>query len=80
MAKPLSDKNLEKRKLILKAVEDYFGRKIEEDSFRKIVAALKSGSTKDLTEEERRCAWTVDVNLKDPVYIANLKQGENTVA
>ncbi len=72
MIKELSEKALKRRKVILLAVEDYFGAKIAEDSFKRIVSAIKSGSTKDLSEEERSAAWHVSGNLKDEVYVKSL--------
>ena len=78
----LSEATLEKRKLLLKAVTDYFGEKIPEDSFKRIVAALKSGSTLGLDEDERKAAWAIKTNLEDEMYRNSLAldRAENSVA
>lgn len=72
MTKPLSDKEIVRRKVWLKSIEDYFGDPIEQESFERISKALKSGSTAGLSEEERKAAWTIRINLEDPVYKLNL--------
>lgn len=73
----LSEKELQRRKLTLKAIEDYFGVRISQDSFERIAKSLKTNSTLGLDEEERRAVWTIKTNLADPIYMANLALPQN---
>ena len=78
----LSEATLEKRKLLLKAVTDYFGEKIPEDSFMRIMAAIKRNSTLGLDETERKAVWSIRTNLEDETYrnFLALDRAENSVA
>lgn len=72
MAKVLTQKTLDRKRAYLKAVEDYYGARIPEEQFKKILHAVKTGNTEDLTDEEQSDVWRIRVNLADPVYIGNL--------
>lgn len=76
----LSEKESLKRRLILKATEDYFGERIEEGIFGRVVKAVRNKSTLGLNEEERKAAWTIQTNLTDEVYIASLQVPISDVA
>lgn len=71
--KLLSEKTLDRKRAQLKAVEDYYGARIPEEQFNKILKAVKSGNTKDLTDQEQSDVWRIRVNLEDQVYTGSFK-------
>ena len=68
----LSEKNLLRRKLALNAIEDYYGGKIDEEKFKRLHAAIKTGNTSGLNDEEQSDVWRIRRNLEDGVYIRDL--------
>ncbi len=72
MVKALSSKELAKRKLYLNAIEDYFGERIPEASFKRIWARVQGKRVELETAEEIKAAWSIKQNLEDEVYINSL--------
>lgn len=73
MVKPLSQKTKDRKRAYLKAIEDYFGERLPEPQFKKILAAVKSGDTRYLTDQEQADVWRIRTNLKDQTYLASFK-------
>lgn len=72
MVKALSNKELGKRKVTLRAIEDYFGERISETSFKKILARIQGKKVNLDTGEEIKAAWATKQNLDDKVYVKSL--------
>ena len=70
--KLLSQKTMDKKRAQLKAVEDYYNERIPEDKFKRILTAVKTGGTTNLTDEEQSDVWRIRTNLNDPLYIGSL--------
>lgn len=66
--KQLSQKTLEKRKLILRAVEDYFGEKLDERFLTRMTNAILRSQIGRLDPNEGFHAKIVKQNLSDKDY------------
>jgi hypothetical protein len=72
MVKALSQKELAKRKLHLRAIEDYFGERVPEASFKRILASVQGKRIHLETPEEIKAAWSIKQNLEDEVYVKSV--------
>lgn len=72
MVKQLTSQELQRRKNTLKAIEDYFGEKISEGSFKGILARVQGKRGELETDEEIKAAWSIKQNLSDEVYVRSL--------
>lgn len=68
----LSEQSLLKRRAQLKAIADYYGHKLKEDDFSRILKAVKTRNTSHLTDEEQSDVWRIRKNLEDGDYVKSL--------
>ena len=70
----ITEKEIERRQTILKATTDFFGQKINEDSFNRITKAIRNNTINTLEGDEQYAARLIHTNLTDPIYRAALKE------
>lgn len=73
MVKILSPQELQKRKTTLWAIEDYFGERISNEQFDRILKRIQGKDIELTVDEDIKAAWCIKTNLGDKEYVKSLE-------